>query len=332
MSLINKALRDLDARKGKLPSGQNLQPNLSGVQVPTHRQKSFLWLFLVLAFSAAAALWFWFERMNTGIAPLPPVPVVDTSRIESLPLEPAPAPAPPVTPPAPPPEPVEKPKPVAAPNPAPKPAPKPAAKPPATMAKTVSAEQRSAALYREAAQLIRAGNSGLAQERLGEALALQPANHDARQLLARVLIEERKWPQAKALLQQGIQIAPMQSGFYMSLAHAQLQGGETDAAIGSLSQGLPHALSDAPYLAMLATLLQQKGQHAQASKLFVDALRIGPNSSRWLVGLGVSLQAQGNSVAAAQAFSQALEQADLPPALETLARDRLNRLQPSLPR
>ena len=58
---------------------------------------------------------------------------------------------------------------------------------------------------------------------------------------------------------------------------------------------------------------------------YVTALRQQPDASNWLVGLGVSLQAQGNNQGAAEAFQRALD-LGLPASLSQFTRERLQQL------
>ena len=82
---------------------------------------------------------------------------------------------------------------------------------------------------------------------------------------------------------------------------------------------------NAAYHALLATALQQQSRHAEAVQHYVTALRQQPDSSNWLVGLGVSLQAQGNTQGAAEAYQRALD-LGLPASLSQFARDRLQQV------
>jgi len=95
--------------------------------------------------------------------------------------------------------------------------------------------------------------------------------------------------------------------------------------VETLERGLSLAGENAEYQAMLAAALQQQGRHADAVQHYVVALRQFPDAANWLVGLGVSLQAQNNNSGAAEAYQRALE-LGLPTSLAQYAREKLNQL------
>jgi len=189
----------------------------------------------------------------------------------------------------------------------------------------ISAEQRAEDAYRDAVTMARQGRMGEAQQLLKQALGEHPALHDARLLYARILMDGGKLSDAKAVLSDGLNLKPPAFQLYSTLAHAQLISKEPDAAVETLERGLSLAGENAEYQAMLAAALQQQGRHADAVQHYVVALRQFPDAANWLVGLGVSLQAQNNNSGAAEAYQRALE-LGLPTSLAQYAREKLNQL------
>lgn len=188
--------------------------------------------------------------------------------------------------------------------------------------RVLSAEQRADNAYRDATQQLRQGHPLEAQKHLQQALADQPAHLDARLLYAQLLWGEGRAEPAKALLTEGIVQKPQAFALYSALAQMQLLARDADQAVTTLERGLSAAGDNAAYHALLATALQQQSRHAEAIQHYVMALRQQPDSSNWLVGLGVSLQAQGNLNGAAEAYQRALD-LGLPAALSQYARERL---------
>lgn len=195
-----------------------------------------------------------------------------------------------------------------------------------TVTRQLSVEQRADNAYREAVTLVRQGRGAEAQKLLQQILMDLPANHDARTLSARVLMDQGKLLEAKALLADGVALNPQAFQFYAALAQAQLMGKEVNSAVATLERGLPIAEENAEYQALLAAALQQQGRHAEAVRHYVVALRQLPDTSNWLVGLGVSLQALNNTVGAAEAYQRALD-LGLPASLSQFTRDKLNQLK-----
>lgn len=193
--------------------------------------------------------------------------------------------------------------------------------------KQVSPQQRSDNLYRQAVSLLQQGRVAEAQGVLEQAVGVNPANHDARQLLVGVLVDSKRNAEAMALLQSGLEVAPEQSGFSMALARLQVESGGIPSALKTLEQGLPSAGDEAEYHAFMAALLQRDGRHDEAIPHYLTALRSNPAMPTWLLGIGVSLQAQGKPGDAAEAYRRARATGQLPPELDQFAEKRLEQLR-----
>src|SRR6185295_8178445 len=95
--------------------------------------------------------------------------------------------------------------------------------------------------YRKGANALHQGRTGEAQEGFRAALNLNPANHGARQALVALLVESKAGAEAEHLLQEGLKVAPEQSGFAMTLARLQVNRGDNASGIATLQSGLGHA-------------------------------------------------------------------------------------------
>ncbi len=358
MSLINQMLKDIDKRHG-LPNASSPVPG--GVPWMGKRSRSgqgvARWVLGSVALVALVVGLVWFQQAfkPVEVPPMAARPLASTSVPAAVPpaavLEtpasamprvlkadaPEPAPVEPAKPPAVAraPEPRELPKqavlpsaPLAPSAPVTEPADKPVARAPALpgqVTRVVSAEQRADNTYREAVAWLRQGRSEDAHKALKQALSDQPTHVEARLLYARSLQDLGQTAQAKALLSEGVALRPQAFQLHAALAQMQLLGNETEQAVGTLERGLPAAGDNPGYQALLATALQQQSRHAEAVQHYVTALRQQPDASNWLVGLGVSLQAQGNTQGAAEAFQRALD-LGLPASLSQFARERLQQL------
>ncbi len=191
--------------------------------------------------------------------------------------------------------------------------------------RVLSAEQRADNAYRDAAAHLRQGRALEAQKALQQALADQPMHQDARLLYAQLLQGEGRASEARTLLAEGIALKPQAFALHAALAQMQLLSRDSEQAVATLERGLTAAGDNAAYHALLATALQQQSRHAEAVQHYVVALRQQPDSSNWLVGLGVSLQAQGHTQGAAEAYQRAMD-LGLPVSLSQFARDRLQQV------
>ncbi len=181
--------------------------------------------------------------------------------------------------------------------------------------------------YRKATGLLHRGSPAEAQQGFEAALQLQPEYHAARQGLVGLLLENRKFSDAERVLQDGLAVAPAQSGFFITLARLQVHRGDVAEGVATLKSGLEHGRGNADYHAFLAALLQRQGQHEAAVEQFQAALRLKPAPGVWWLGLGMSLQAVNRTADAQEAYLRARGAANIQPELAALAEQRLKQLQ-----
>lgn len=186
--------------------------------------------------------------------------------------------------------------------------------------------QRAENAYLQAYASLQQGRMGEAEESLRQALQLDPRHAAARQALAALLLESRRLDRAEQLLQQGLELQPGNAGYAMTLARIQVERGDVPAALATLQRN-PPAGENAEYHGFLAALLQRSERHKEAVEHYLAALRSNPSSGPWLLGLGISLQADGQSAKAAEIFRRARHSGSLSPELQAFAEQRLKQLQ-----
>ncbi len=354
MSVINQMLQELEQRRA---DGGATAAQVRAVRHPD-RSGAVRWVLLAVLVAAAAGSIYWFAGGHEGKAFRPALrSVVVPALPPAAGTRPVPAsPQPEIMPqvlqlagelsqlpvlskknaaaaePAPP----EAVSPSAAESP-PKPA-APAQKPPAAEAATPSPgainkeirqpnpQQRAENAYRQAYASLQQGRMGEAEESLRQALQLDPRHAAARQALAVLLVETRHLDRAEQLLQQGLELQPGQPGFAMTLARLQVERGDVAAALATL-QRHPPAGEGAEYHGFMAALLQRSERHKEAIEHYQSALRSNPASGPWLLGLGMSFQADGQNARAADAFRRARASGGLSPELQAFAEQRLKQVQ-----
>ena len=354
MSLINKMLKDLDARAGQ-PGAAPLPADVRPVAA-LERRGPVLRAALVggalLAVGAGVAGW---KMMQTAPAPtavpavLAAAPVA--ARTAVVVDMPAAAPvqvvdvAPAVPAPAPEPEPAPEPTPEPTPTPAPAPAPKrvrpvtptPTAKPaprtvsvakntPAVPAagRTDTPSQRAENAYRRALGVLEDGRVTEAIATLQAGLQIDPRHAAARQTLVGLLIEAGRPDDAMRQLQAALAIDARQPALAMLLARLQLERG--GPAIDTLTRTLPYAAGNGEYHAFLAGVLQREGRAREAADNYQAALKRAPGNGVWWMGLGIALQADRRDADAAAAFAQAQASGTLSPELLAFVERRLGQL------
>ncbi len=351
MSLINQMLQDLEQRQGASGKAQPISGEVRAVPA-TAASFPLKWgVLAALGIVVGLMAWAYLgmkqpepaviaEPVVAAVAPVPAVELPQPAPVAAAVPAPVENPTPPASsgqrPPVPVPvaEPAPSPiisaeaaLPVVEPLPKAKPASKTVPGHASAPIKTVSTGQQSDNLYRQSLAQLQQGRVSEAQDVLNKALALNPGNLKARQTLLGLLVESGRADEASQLLRDGLALSPEQSGFSMALARLQIEAGDGAAALGTLREGLPHAGEDAEYHAFYAALLQRDEQHADAVQHYLTALRSNPAMPAWLVGVGISLQAQGNAGDAAAAFRRAQETGQLTPQLAQFVDQRLKLLK-----
>ncbi|MBD8627494.1 tetratricopeptide repeat protein [Oxalobacteraceae sp. CFBP 8753] len=346
MSLINKMLKDLDARAGQ-PGAAPLPADVRPVAAPERRGpvlRAALVGGALLAVGAGVAGW---KTMQTAPAQPPavlaaaqvpartavvvdmpaaaPVQVVDVAPAVPVPArepEPAPEPAPAPAPAA------RRVTPVAA-APTARPAPRtvtvvqnaPAAQ---AAGRTDTPSQRAENAYRRALAVLEDGRVTEAIATLQAGLQIDPRHEAARQTLVGLLIEAGRPDDAMRQLQAALALDARQPALAMLLARLQLERG--GPAIDTLMRTLPYAAGNGEYHAFLAGVLQREGRAHEAADHYQAALKRSPGNGVWWMGLGIALQADKRDAESRAAFTQAQTSGTLSPELQAFVERRLGQL------
>lgn len=345
MSLINKMLKDIEARQGG--SGPNPRPIFQDLQparaTPAHSARGpLVWVLLAVAVGGGG-FFAWTRTPVTPSAPTQvvtaPVPVMVEAVAAPVASEPSPVATPaleqPAAPATPPPAKAER-------SPEPKAA--PPARKTASVAKSDSKsepdsaariekverpytpEERAEMAYREAVQLRSQGETTAAEQRLRALLSEHPKHKAARELLAGIQLGGGRWLEGQATLEQGVAQVPAHLPFRFQLARLHLEQGAESQAIALLEQARQDGLADPELLAFLAAIQQRGGRHVDAVKNYRAALNLRAQEGRWWVGLGISLESQQDTSPARDAYRRALDSGQLPANLARYAEDRLKAL------
>lgn len=376
MSLVNKMLRDLDARhaapgeRAALPAA--VTP-LAARQAPPDNKGVWL-LGALLAVAAAAAAWWWLSSAAPPAAAVIAPPVAPIATAPSAPpvvaaVPPAPTPAPADIPPPPKPALVEpdlridpdlamlpaerqaprarpavsKPQatpPAIAAAPAPVSVPIPARPAAAALSKEApvapaaessiskqprlpTAVERAEAEYRRGLLAQRQGQTDEAVARYQTALTENPGHAAARQSLAALLIELRRYDEVDALLQKGIALPAVRLASTLALARLKVERGQAAAALELLLGNAAAGERSADYQGFAAALLNRAGRHREAAERYQAATQLAPGDGRWWAGLGIALDAEGKTAAAREAYQKASGLPGLPADLALHVEQRL---------
>jgi MSHA biogenesis protein MshN len=173
--------------------------------------------------------------------------------------------------------------------------------------------QQAEAAYRRGLANVQEGYVSDAISALEQALQANPHHESARQTLIRVLIDNRRPDEAMRELQLALALDPRQPSMAMLLARLQIERGGT--GIDTLLRTLPFAGGNGEYHAFLAAALQRQQRNREAAEQYQTALRALPQNGVWLMGLGISLQADKRDAEALDAFRKAKNSGTLTPEL-----------------
>lgn len=194
---------------------------------------------------------------------------------------------------------------------------------PAAATSHLTTQQRAESEYRRALATLQEGRTGDAIVSLELALQIDSRHEAARQTLVGLLIENKRPDDAMRQLQLALGAEPRQPAMAMLLARLQIERG--GSGVDTLLRTLPYAAGNAEYHAFLAGALQRQQRHREAAEQYQAALRATPNNGVWLMGLGISLQAEKRNAEALAAFQKA-SAAGLSPELQAFVDRKLQQL------
>lgn len=154
-----------------------------------------------------------------------------------------------------------------------------------------------------------------------------PEAHQSREMLAKLLIQQGEPERAMQVAELGLTIAPRRSGYRKVKARLLLNQGLAADAVTLLSENRPAVTDDVEYHDLLATGLLSSAMYDEAAVTYRSLLETDEGPGRWWYGLAASLDAQGRSQNAAQAYEQALRREDLSAALRQGSQQRLQAIR-----
>jgi MSHA biogenesis protein MshN len=186
-----------------------------------------------------------------------------------------------------------------------------------------SAAERAEAGYRRG---LAAARQGLADEAVGiyrAALADQAEHAGARQALAALLIEARRYDEAEDVLRKGTDIAAARLPSVLALARLQVERNQAAAALETLQKHATAGERSAEYQGFAGALMNRAGRSAEAVAHYQAATRLAPGEGRWWAGLGIALDAAGKGPEARDAYQKARSLLGLPADLAQHVEQRL---------
>lgn len=183
--------------------------------------------------------------------------------------------------------------------------------------------ERAEVEFRRGESAQQTGRVTEAIEALRLALKIDPVYVPPRQFLVRTLLEQRKVDDAMAVLQEGLELLPQQTGWAMSLARLQLERGNLPAADATLARSQGYAEANADYAGFQGHLKSRMNAASAAVGHYQRATRLAPGEGRWWLGLGLALEQDGRQGEAREAFRRAMASGSLNGDLTAVAEQHL---------
>ncbi len=161
---------------------------------------------------------------------------------------------------------------------------------------------------------------------LARALERDPLDSDTRVALAGALVRSARSAEARALVSQGLALAPEHPALRDAELRFLIAEGSLDAARERLRAQLALRADDPELQAVLAGVELRDRKPERALELYQSALRSAPDRAAWWLGLGLALELSQRRGDAEVAFATALGTPGLDPASQRFASEHLRSL------
>lgn len=166
-----------------------------------------------------------------------------------------------------------------------------------------------------------------AKDALRDVLAQDPLDVSSRKKLAGMYYGENQLQPALQILDQGVQLTPMNPDLRLYAARISLAMNNKTQALRYLTDISPSVAPNIDFYAMRAALAQQTGQTLEATTAYRALMQAQPYVGRWALGLGITKEMDHQSRLAADAYRRALLDSQLPAAARQFAHQRLQLLE-----
>lgn len=178
--------------------------------------------------------------------------------------------------------------------------------------------------YKRGVLAQRQGHLDEAAGRYRAALEEYPEHAAARQTLAALLIDAKRFDDAEEILRKGAELAPVRMASTLALARLKVERNQSPAALELLLKNAASGERSAEYQGFAAALLNRAGRAAEAVERYQAATRLAPNEGRWWAGLGIALESAGKPAEARDAYQKARSLPGLPADLAQHIEQRLH--------
>ena len=168
-----------------------------------------------------------------------------------------------------------------------------------------SQENNTSNLKQRIAESLDSDNLDLAQSLLHELLETEPDNIKARKRLASLLFAQGNYTQSRQLLIRGIELQPTRGDMRLMLARLYMIQKEPALAMNILTEFQPGRDDQIEYLAYRAALAQQFKQTKVAKTDYQNLTVIESDNAKWWLGLAIAEDQLGETSSAIESYNKA---------------------------
>jgi MSHA biogenesis protein MshN len=189
---------------------------------------------------------------------------------------------------------------------------------------------KSASARQEILNALNDGDGTLAIDRLQQLLIREPQNIPGRKKLASLLFAQGQDKQAAKILQQGLDNHPRRSDLRLMLARLHVQQQHDEQAFSLLEGFEPSVETQGEYWAYRGALAQRLSKYTLAKKDYLQLTRSDPSKASWWLGLAIAQDRLGHKPEALEAYRKANDKDQLSAAVLTFMRRRMAALGATL--
>jgi Flp pilus assembly protein TadD len=187
----------------------------------------------------------------------------------------------------------------------------------------ISEDQQDTMAVQESLRLLADNQMAEAYANLEKHIEENRYAHQSRETYAKLLVNDGELQSAYNLIEQGLQLAPNNSGFKKIKARVLIKNGQLLDAVELLVAKAPPVIEDIEYHEILASAQLATKDFAGASISYSELVGADQTQGKFWYGYAAAQELLGNPNVARQAYARAVQQASLSTNLRRRSQDRL---------
>lgn len=192
-----------------------------------------------------------------------------------------------------------------------------------TMSGSTKANQ-STSLKQRIAESLNSNDLEKAQSLLSQLLSDEPDNLKARKKLASLYFSQGNYAQTKQLLIRGIDLDPLHTDLRLMLARLYAVQDDTEQALKVMKDIKPNVNSQTEFLAYRAALAQQLKQPQISKADYLSLAGIDATNAKWWLGLAIAQDQLGEINNAIKAYEKAYSLGQLDDSVDEFIQQRIS--------